>query len=59
MNRIDAHGLKFQEEASGRFHCVLERTTIAGSGKLVYASSESVAISPPRMREHSSHNRTP
>jgi hypothetical protein len=23
MNRIDAHGLKFHDEASGRFHCVV------------------------------------
>ncbi len=28
MNRIDALGLKFQDEASGRFHCLPERTTI-------------------------------
>ncbi len=30
MNRIDAHGLKFQDETSGRFHCIHEFAAEAG-----------------------------
>ena len=32
MNRIDALGLTFHDEASGRFNCVLEKTIIQYSG---------------------------
>jgi len=30
MNRIDAHGLKFHDEASGRFHSVVGVSDVQG-----------------------------